>query len=204
LPDCQNPPGCFGNFTVSAQPFGVVDAGAGAVPRLLYYGERYDSGGGGLGPTRYSGQFTALLPLCGPAREGGPSRVARCLRFHPCVGLQLALAACRAHCGDALVEAGRLAGSAASATDIASVVTLRLTLSLRLPLALPLAPRVTRPRTTCRCKQPYVDLTLIAWISNSLARTRILYRRIRDSSTRGFGHIFRLRADTSRTNNASV
>ena len=63
LPDCQSPPGCFGNFTVSAQPFGVVDAGAGAAPRLLYYGERYDSGGGGQGPTRYSGQFTALLPL---------------------------------------------------------------------------------------------------------------------------------------------
>jgi hypothetical protein len=63
LPDCQSPPGCFGSFTVPAQPFGVVDAGESATPRLLYYGERYDSGGGGRGPGRYSAQFTSLLPL---------------------------------------------------------------------------------------------------------------------------------------------
>ena len=59
-PDCQNFPGCAASFTVPDQMFGIVDAGEGASPRLLYYGERYNSGSGA---GRYSEQFTTLLPL---------------------------------------------------------------------------------------------------------------------------------------------
>jgi hypothetical protein len=59
-PDCQLSPGCRGSFTVPDQMFGIVDAGQGASPRLMYYGERYNTGNGSA---RYSAQFTTLLPF---------------------------------------------------------------------------------------------------------------------------------------------